>query len=342
MRHVIRLLALCALAVPLFAQVQYSITPNRGPVTGGTEVTIKGVFGNWPYGVYFGATGVTATRVDDTTLQATAPAHLPGPVAVTIFEGDIRIGTGLVFTFDGRPEAAYDAVLLPVFTTPVPGAFGSEFRTDFRARLVRETRAQIYGLRYPCIVTCIQTGDEPYVIDQQVPYADPTNVEPTGNPGTFLYLPKSEPGRVTMNLRAYDTSRSAENFGTEIPIVRTSDFAKGYDDITLIGVPSDARFRNTLRIYGYGDTSASLTVTVRNEDGLAVWERVVDLHAQENIYRPGYVQLSDLPADEGMLTVTIAVNVPPIGTPIPPPDRWAFLSVTNNETQHITLITPQP
>jgi IPT/TIG domain len=342
MRHIIRLLALCAIAVPLFAQVQYSITPNRGPVAGGTEVTIKGEFGNWPYDVYFGGTSVTATRVDDTTLRATAPAHLPGPVAITIFEYDIRISTNLVFTFEGRPQEAFDGVLLPVFTAPIPGAFGSEFRTDFRARLVRENRAQIYGLRYPCIVTCIQTGDEPYVIDQQVPYADPTNVEPTGDPGTFLYLPKSEPGRVTMNLRAYDTSRSAENFGTEIPVVRTSDFAKNYDDITLIGVPSDARFRNTLRIYGYGDTGTQLTVTISNEVGAVLSQRVVDLPPQENIYRPGYVQLSDFPTGEGMLTVTIGVIVPPISAPIPPPDRWAFMSVTNNETQHITLITPQP
>ena len=55
-----RLLLLLALALPLFAQTQYTITPNRGPVTGGTEVTIKGEFGQWPYGVIFGDTSVPA------------------------------------------------------------------------------------------------------------------------------------------------------------------------------------------------------------------------------------------------------------------------------------------
>jgi IPT/TIG domain len=322
--------------------VQYSITPNRGPVAGGTEVTIKGQFGNWPYGVYFGATGVTATRVDGTTLRATAPAHLPGPVGITIFEGDIRIIPNLVYTFEGRPQEAFDAVLLPVFTTPIPGAFGSEFRTDFRARLVNGDRAEIYGLRYPCIVTCIQTGDEAYLLTAAFPDADPENTEPTGNPGTFFYLPKTQAGRLSMNLRAYDTSRSAENFGTEIPIVRLSDFATGYDSITLIGVPSDPRFRNTLRIYGYGDMGTPVIVRIANAAGTVLSERTVTLQAQENIYRPGYVQISDFPAAAGVLTVTVDVPHSPLSAPIPPPDRWAFISVTNNETQHITLITPQP
>jgi hypothetical protein len=329
-------------AVPLFAQVQYSITPSNGPVAGGTEVTIKGEFGNWPYTVYFGATPAQATRVDDTTLHVTTPAHLPTIVGITIFEYDIRLPTPLTFTFVGRPTDAFDAVLLPVFTAPIPGAFGSEFRTDFRARLVKEDRAQIYGLRYPCIVTCIQTNDEPYVVDTTVRNATPENVEATGNPGTFLYTPKTEPGRVTMNLRAYDTSRSAENFGTEIPIVPSSEFATAYDEITLIGVPSDERFRNTLRIYGFGDTATQLTVRITTEEDVLLSERVVDLPAQQNIYRPGYLEISDLPRGEGMLIVTISPIVPPISAPIPPPDRWAFISVTNNDTQHITLATPQP
>lgn len=333
------LFALFAVAVPLFAQVQYTVTPSRGPVAGGNEVTIKGEFGNWPYGVMFGATHVPATRVDGTTLRATAPAHLPGPVTVGIFEYDRGITTGLTYTFEGSPEAAFDAVLLPVFTAPVPGAFGSEFRTDFRARLVKESEARIHGLRYPCLVTCIQTGDQPYLLNALGPDADPTNVEATGNPGTFLYLPKSEAGRVVMNLRAYDTSRSAENFGTEIPIVRASDFAKDYDAITLIGIPSDPRFRNTLRIYGFGDTSTTLTVTIEGENG-AKTEQTVLLDAQENLFRPGYLELSNFPADAGMLRVTIDVVVPPLSALIPPPDRWAFVSVTNNDTQHITLVTP--
>jgi hypothetical protein len=340
-RRIALLVLLFAVAVPLAAQVQYTITPNRGPVAGGTEVTIKGAFGNWPYTVYFGSAAAPATRVDATTLRVTAPAHLPGTVGLTIFEADVRLLTGLTFTFEGRPETAFEPVLLPVFTAPIPGAFGSEFRTDFRARLVHGDEAEIHGLRYPCIVTCIQTGDEPYYLTAESPDADPENTEATGNPGTFLYLPKLQADRVSMNLRAYDTSRSAENFGTEIPIVGRSEFATGDAPITLIGIPSDPRFRNTLRIYGYGDTAGDLLITIEGETGAFI-ERSVQLPPQENTFRPGYLELTNFPTGAGLMRVTIHVVASPLSAPIPPPDRWAFMSVTNNETQHITVITPQP
>ena len=342
-RRILMLFALFAVAVPLFADdVVYTISPDRGPVAGGTEVTIKGQFGTWPYGVIFGSAHVPATRVDETTLRATTPAHLPGPVRVTVFEYDIGIETGLTFTFEGQPEDAFDPVLLPVFTAPIAGAYGSEFRTDLRVRLVNGTRADIHGLRYPCHVTCIQRGDDPYVLTEDSPEAGPDELEPTGTPGTFVYLPQDQAGRVSMNLRAYDTSRSAENFGTEVPVVLGSRFATGYDPITLIGVPSDPRFRNTLRIYSLGDSGGTpLTITIRGENGANI-EHAVLLPQQPDLFHPGYVEFTNFPSGAGRLNVTISASVPPIATPIPPPDRWAFITVTNNETQHITTITPQP
>ena len=231
--------------------------------------------------------------------------------------------------------ADVEPVLLPVFTAPIPGAHGSEFRTDFRVRLVKGSQADIYGLRYPCNVTCIQQENDPYVLTPTSPEADAQNIEATGTPGTFLYMQTDQLDRVRMNLRAYDTSRAAENFGTEIPIVRLRDFATTLDPMVLIGIPSDPRFRSTLRIYGYGDTAASLLVTIEGANGAYI-ERSVLLPAQPDRYHPGYVELSNFPVGAGMLRVTI---IPP---PSVTPHRWAFVSVTNNETQHITLITPQP
>ena len=335
MRRITMLFALFVLAVPLFAQVQSSITPNRGPVAGGTEVTVQGQIGSAPYGVVFGSVRVSATRVDDTTLRATTPAHLPGLVDVRIYGGD---ATGLTFLFEGDAQEAYEPVLLPIFRPAIAGAYGSLFRTDFRARLVHETSADIYGLQIPCRVTCLVLDDVPWELTAGVPEAGPDGIEYTGFPGAFLYLPKEHAGRVAMNLRAYDTSRAAENFGTEIPIVRASEFAEGGEPITLIGVPSDPRFRNTLRIYSYGFTSTVATIRIEGENGASV-EHTVELPAQPHIFLPGYVELTNFPTDAGMLRVTIVPNMPPL---LPPPARWAFVSVTNNETQHITLVTPQP
>ena len=341
MRRIAILFALFA-AIPLFAQNQYTITPNRGPVAGGTEITITGSeeFGDWSYGVIFGDAGVPATKVNATTLRATTPAHLPGTVPITIFEYDIGRSTDLTFTFEGKAEDAFEAVLLPVFVPPIRGAFGSEFRTDFRVRLVNGTEATIWGVGRDCGAPCSRF-EEIYSLSTTRPAAGPEELLETGAPGTFLYLPKAQAGRVAMNLRAYDTSRSAENFGTELPIVRTSDFETAGNPITLIGVPSDPRFRNTLRIYSYGDTSSPLEVTIEGENGLFI-EHVVFLPAQPDLYHPGYVEMTNFPTGAGTLRVTITPIIPPISAPIPPPDHWAFISVTNNETQHITLVTPQP
>lgn len=339
MRRIAILFALF-FAVPLFADELFTITPDRGPVTGGTTVTITGSFGDWSYAVIFGDAPVPATRVNATTLQATTPAHLAGAVPITIFEYDRGLSTDLTFTFEGKSEDAFDAVLLPVFVPPVRGAFGSEFHTDLRARLVKETKATVWGLGRDCGAPCSNV-EEVYSFATSRPETGPDDVLETGTPGAFFYLPKEERGRVAMNLRAYDTSRSAENFGTEIPIVRTSEFAKNGDPITLIGVPSDPRFRNTLRIYSYGETSTPLEVTIEGENGLFL-EHVVDLPAQPDHYHPGYVEMTNFPTGAGMLRVTITPIIPPISAPIPPPDHWAFISVTNNETQHITLVTPQP
>jgi hypothetical protein len=342
MRRTVPLTALLlfAFAVPLFAQVQYSITPNRGPVGGGTEVTIQGQFGTWPYGVIFGDVSVPAMRVNETTLRATTPAHLPGTVDVTIFEYDMGIPTGLKFTFEGDPQEAYEPMLLPIFMPGIPGAYGSLFRVDFRARLQKETQADIHGLAFPCRVTCINLAPV-ITLTTGAPATHPDDVEYTGDPGAFLYLPKEQAGRVAMNLRAYDTSLSDENFGTELPIVRVREFAKGGDPITLIGVPADPRYRNTLRIYSYGFTSTPVAVTIQGDNGLFL-EQVVELPGQPDVFHPGYVQLTNFPAGTGTLRVTITPIIPPISAPIPPPDRWAFISVTNNTTQHITLVTPQP
>lgn len=330
-------------AVPLVGLEATSISPDRGPVAGGTEVTIRGSFPDaWNYGVMFGSTwGAATTHVDEHTLVATTPAHFAGTVPITIFEYDRGVATELTFTFEGRTEDGFERVLLPVFTPPIRGALGSEFRTDFRALMVSGSWSEIYGLRTPCVPVCVEEPDAPYVLYSDDAEATPEDVDRTGTPGAFLYLPKYDAESVSMTLRAYDTSRSAENFGTEIPIVRGGDFATGQEPITLIGIPSDPRFRNTLRIYSLGDTGTTLAITIEGELGLHI-ERVVALPPQPDLFHPGYVELSNFPSGVGMLHVTIEVVVPPISTPIPPPDRWAFVSVTNNETQHITLITPQP
>lgn len=326
MRHLLPALLLF-FALPLAAhEVPYSIAPASAPASGGTEVTIKGDFAPWPYYVYFGwVPAATTTRVDEHTLVATTPAHLPGEVDVILFEYDAYVGTELKFTFTGDvPEAAFERVLLPIFTPPVPGAFGSEFRTSLEVINTGERVLEAHGLQQDCTESCV-----PYygveVIRLFPDHRFEMGILRLGTPGRFVYVNEADARFFNANLRVYDTSRSAENFGTEVPIVgegafRTKRFA-------LLGVPRDPRFRSTLRLYANAPTTVKVSIGQETSS--------VALRAGQTMFDPAYAQFGNFPIGSGFSEVTIEPeeNGPAV---------WGFISVTNNETQHITLITPRP
>jgi hypothetical protein len=328
------LLLLCFLfpASAALAETSFSISPTAGPVSGGTLVTIKGDFGQWPYGVLFG--GVAAretTRVDEHTLTAITPAHLPGPSHVRIFEYDIFIGTDLTYEFEGHAEhSSLQRLLLPVFTPPVKGAFGSEFRTQLSLTSTGPRNAQVFGLEDLCpIENCTRYPQHDYPLEVTTNTSLPV---PSGNPGRFVYTSVEDLDLLAGNLRVFDVTRSASNYGTEIPIVRQDDFDN--TRIDLVGIPTDPRFRNTLRIYG--DEVRTVYVTVSGRPSV-----LVTLTPGEDIFSPTYGVFTDFPIGPGMVNVTIESPIPPTS---PPTffEIWAFVSVTNNDTQLISTITPQP
>jgi hypothetical protein len=338
------------LAVPLTAQpIATSITPSHGPVSGGTVVTLSGEFGEWPYAVIFGTDAVTATRVDAHTLRATTPAHLAGTVPIAIFEYDIVLATDLTFTFEGESSATYETLLLPVFVDPIPGAFGSEFRTDLTGRNNGDPGVDIYGL---WSTDCDGGSDCSFPGDDKLNYLpvslgsgqtiEEMHVSHPGTPGRLIYVPRTQLGNLSLNLRAYDTSRSSTNFGTEIPIPRSSDFR--HDRFALTGVPIDPRFRLTLRIYSNVASEETVGVTVAGH------HYDLELRPGASQFDPSYAEFTTFPPVDppgpGIVPLVSVLIDPPstpvITPPYPPAPVWAFISVTNNDTQHITTITPQP
>jgi hypothetical protein len=223
-----------------------------------------------------------------------------------------------------------ERVLLPVFTTPVHGAHGSEFHTDLRVANTGETAVTIDGLTANC-PTCLPPFNQ-YVLapGEEI---EPSDVLLTGNPGRFITVATDDISSLAMNLRVYDVTRDASNFGTEIPIVREQDFTLNH--IVLVGIPTGSQFRNTLRIYA--QVPGGLQVTIGNRPPVKV-----ELRPGRDVYEPAYAMLTDFPVDAGTIRVTIEldpdiVSLLPIEIPL-----WAMVTVTNNETQMITTITPQP
>lgn len=230
----------------------------------------------------------------------------------------------------------YERVLLPIFTRPISGAYGSDFRSDFKLMNRGNQALTGYGLEWQCIITCpsnplLEFELEPGSVEE------PTDYLKHGKPGVFIHLPADRIDDVVMQLRAYDFSREATNFGTEIPVVREGDMRR--EPITLIGVPGDPRFRKTLRIYGtYGWI---VDVTVEGNGYRA--KHQVELAEPQSPLEPAYGVFTEFPSNVGPVRVT--VDAPPADIlidPLPPPPAiWAFVSITNNDTQHITVVSPQ-
>jgi hypothetical protein len=318
-----------------FVKETWTMTPRVGPLSGGTVVTITGPFGSWPYWVLFGETTVPGYRVNDTTLMAVTPPG-SGDVRVKLLEYDVFIDTNIVFKYRVFPGDYQDRILLPLLTPPANGALGSRFHTELRALNRRTSQpAEIFGLAPGCTGTCPAPAfeDHPITIPPRGEL-EPDDVAYDGRPGRFIYVPKGGTAeRLWLNLRVYDSTRAAHNFGTELPVVYDRELFRN-EPILFPGVPADPNFRNTLRIYA----TAATTITVDFESSTGTKSVQVPLRPGANRFDPAYAQSGDFPSGGGPIRVVLtppAAGEPGFGVPY-----WAFISVTNNDSQFITTIRP--
>ena len=337
-RTVLLSLAALFVASTLLAQPSISsVIPGIGPAAGGTTVTIRGSgFSTCiicsppaPPAVFFGNTPAASVQlVNETTIEAVSPPHPAGSVSVTVaqFNGTTALAGG--FTYSGELGDAFDRVLVPIFSPPVRGPFGSEFHTLVYATNTSKRpgeRALIYGLDTSCFLFTPVLGPEDA---RALEPGETLEMKPDCStwPAIFFMVPKTMPDRVTFNARVFDTSRGALTHGTEIPIVRANEFKNGR--LVLVAVPLDERFRNTLRIYS--DRPTTVTVTYQAEI------RIVELQPGRTPFEPAYAALGNFPRQTPSIEplANVAIDAPD-GVPI-----WAFVSVTNNTSQEITIVSP--
>jgi hypothetical protein len=235
-----------------------------------------------------------------------------------------------------------EQLLLPVFTPPVHGAHGAEFHTELRMANTGEDPILLLGIQGQCHFICPPL---PVYILEAGAEAGPGDFGFNGSPGRFLFVPQDQISSLAMSLRVRDVTRQAENFGTEIPIPRERDFVDG--PIHFVGVPTDPRFRNALRIYASSPMDVLVTVGNRPPVRIALTGPSITFPPTgiPDFSKPAYGFFADFPTDGAPVRVTvepepgliITSQLLPFETPI-----WAFITVTNNETQAIATITPQP
>lgn len=229
---------------------------------------------------------------------------------------------------------AFERILVPVVFEG-PGAGGSQWTTDayiqnrsnFAAPFFNPPTAQL-----PC---ALPEGCTPPFLAAGATWKIPASY-PTG-----LYVYPARGTDVRLNVLVRDLSRQSEALGTEVPVVRENDwYSRG---ITLLNVPGDPRFRVTIRVYLEGDVDRFRHVPVRvfrltGTEPLLTMDLSLDRSYNGTIPATNWI-----PNLHSLLTNVAPTE--PLRVEIDPPQTgerfWAFATVTNNATQHVTVISPQ-
>jgi hypothetical protein len=262
----------------------------------------------------------------------------------------------------GAREPTY-RVLLPVFfDQPVPGAFGSMWKTAYAVNNSTPHGFHVDwcpGSEDPFFDVCTlplisnaaigpgetETTLPPFSSEQRV-------LNDRGGPRLLYIRPFNQPPQpvawpsvLSFALRAFDVSRSETNAGTEVPVVREEQFRKS--TTTLLNVPVHPSFRLTFRLYELNLKVAGFTVRIFDQEtNRLVGEKDLVLswhfaHHWVKMFEPPHLQIGDirelLPAG-ATLPQTMRIEIQPRSQGS---EFWAFVSITNNETQHLTLVTPQ-
>jgi hypothetical protein len=337
------------------ANPEFTFTPNVGATAGGAEVFVAGSFGScvepacFTPQVFFGGIRAATVREAWGGVIATTPAHTAGAVDVEV-RG--RAGTTLAtlpvaFTFaaPGLPSpAAYTPVLLPVIFSG-PGDRGSMWVTE--ASAYNRSHIAITPLNREAVTTC-PPNVSPCPAPAFAPHAWDDFHHGANYPGgLILWIPRNQADDLHFALHARDSSRTTENIGSEILVVREDELLR---EVHLLNVPVRPGFRQTLRVYDIaaGGTSCvgvhfySKTNEYLGFRGLLLSSpdaSCFDPNSHCTPSRPRYGEISDFPPRN--LPASIDSVRISISTLDPGARLWAFVSVTNNVTQQITTVTPQ-
>jgi IPT/TIG domain len=278
----------------------YTIAPASAPITGGDVITVisKEPFDVEPIHVSLGGNDVPVTRINATSIQFHAPPHAAGPVDLIVESvmGGRHVATA-GFTYYDPHAATPDPLLFTSLLFPLdfagPGAFGSLWTTD--------NWVEIGAVKSKVPVTGSAAGVVVPVLRTQI---------------------------VAANSRIRDTSRSSQNAGTEIPVVREDDFT---DHLRLLNVPGGKNFRALLRVWTSGEPADRFFFNIDQIPSFAA--NSVPLQPAPGGLRYGTADLTPfLDSPNEHLDISAGVTA---GTRI-----WGMISITNNDTQQVTIISP--
>ncbi|MDP9361715.1 MAG: hypothetical protein M3P29_09710 [Acidobacteriota bacterium] len=302
------------------------IAPYAVPVSGG-EIGIANPFFLAGATITIGGVTVPANSEVDGLLIATAPPHVAGAVDVVVNStaGIVTSKAALIYYDPASADpAVFEPILFPL-SFQGPGAFGSQWTTE---SFILSNRSQAFfrdALPCDACSTAINIGTKQLTNDS--------------NPwGHVLYAMRDTTGALDFASRIRDTSRQAQTAGTEVPVARERDFR---GQLRFVNIPVDSKYRAMLRMWSLGDhpqfivvvdstPAQQLPVSVVRIPASAMWFGSVDVTALLTMGNGNPTSVMVYPS--GFTSAYAPFAFPPI---------WGMLSITNNETQQVTIVSPQ-
>ena len=226
-----------------------------------------------------------------------------------------------------------EQLLLPVGPSVVHCAYASRYETRLLAVNLAGERAERFCMNGDCrdVAPMIaQEFDGGYAGGLAAPL--------------WVYVPKetAEKMRLSLVVESAQQAHPEERSFTEVPIVRASDFTSG--KMQFIGVRIDPGFRQGVRVYGLTQEPALLMMHVYSlETGEQIHECLHEIYplssevtAEGLPLRPSYGMECDMSEELEHDGRKVRVELEPL---TPGLKYWAFLTVTNNATQHFYTVT---
>jgi hypothetical protein len=260
------------------------------------------------------------------------------------------------------PGVTYRRVLLPVVVeTPVPGALGSLWKTDLGLTNDGSSAIWVYPIQFlgvlcePVICASPNTHLPAGLTVPATIYYFGQGTPPTN--GVILHAEDAYADSLRVSLRVHDLSRQDKSFGAIVPVVPENRFVPA---LSLLGLPGeDPNFRLNLRFYSLTtDTNVQVRVqafaTNPHQD---VIDGVQDVLLGSQSFSllppspggsgpgsqppgsaPSYLSIGDLKTITGGKTAPLYRLE--ISSATPGVTIWAFATITNNDTQEVTVIAP--
>jgi hypothetical protein len=255
----------------------------------------------------------------------------------------------------------YRRILLPVVVDrPLAGAFGSQWQTELGLTNVGTSAMWVYPIQFVGI-NCSMGCASPYtqlpagVTSPSLIYYFGIGTPPSN--GFVLHAEDQYADSLRVSLRVHDLSRQDKSWGATIPVVPESRFA---NSVSLPALPGeDQNFRVNVRIYSFTtDTPVQVNVQAfATSPFVSLGPPKVDVMLGSQSFslaspmpdvagtptppagsHPSYLMIGDLKSITGGSTsqrYRLEISSATPGATI-----WAFATITNNDTQEVTVVGP--